>query len=99
MKEIDLVFQQYYRPLCLYALHYLHDLDEAEDVVQDCFVRLLEAEKRDANSSVSSLSMSNPQNLKSFSLCFRSQCLHRQVAPKESYRSEHFSFRLVGYHL
>ena len=66
MKKIDLVFQQYYRPLCLYALHYLHDLDEAEDVVQDCFVRLLEAEKRDANSSVSSLSMSNPQNLKSF---------------------------------
>ncbi len=42
MKEIDLVFQQYYRPLCLYALHYLPDLDEAEDVVQDCFVRLLE---------------------------------------------------------
>lgn len=61
-----MIFQQYYRPLCLYALHYLHDLDEAEDVVQDCFVRLLEAEKRDANSSVSSLSMSNPQNLKSF---------------------------------
>ena len=46
MKEIDLVFQQYYRPLCLYALHYLHDLDEVEDVVQDCFVRLLEAEKQ-----------------------------------------------------
>ena len=63
---MDLVFQQYYRPLCLYALHYLHDLDEAEDVVQDCFVRLLEAEKRDANSSVSSLSLLNPQNLKSF---------------------------------
>ena len=45
MKEIELVFQQYYRPLCLYALHYLHDLDEAEDVVQDCFVRLLETNK------------------------------------------------------
>lgn len=66
MKGIESVFQQYYRPLCLYALHYLHDLDEAEDVVQDCFVRLLEAEKRDANSSASSLSVSNPQNLKSF---------------------------------
>lgn len=63
---MDLVFQQYYRPLCLYALHYLHDLDEAEDVVQDCFVRLLEAEKRDAKSSVSSLSLLNPQNQKSF---------------------------------
>ena len=42
MNEIDLFFQQYYRPLCLYALHYLQDLDAAEDVVQDCFVHLLE---------------------------------------------------------
>lgn len=45
MKEIESAFQKYYRPLCLYAIHYLHDVDEAEDVVQDCFVRLLE--KRD----------------------------------------------------
>ena len=42
MEKIDLVFQTYYRPLCLYAVHYLHDVDEAEDTVQDCFVRLLE---------------------------------------------------------
>lgn len=42
MQEIDLVFQQYYRPLCLYATHYLHDVDVAEDVVQDCFVRLIQ---------------------------------------------------------
>lgn len=41
MQEIDLIFQQYYRPLCLYATHYLHDIDEAEDVVQDCFVKLI----------------------------------------------------------
>lgn len=41
MQEIDLVFQHYYRPLCLYATHYLHDIDEAEDVVQDCFVKLI----------------------------------------------------------
>lgn len=39
---IDLIFQQYYRPLCLYATHYLHDVDEAEDIVQDCFVRLMQ---------------------------------------------------------
>ena len=38
----DLIFQQYYRLLCLYATHYLHDVDEAEDVVQDCFVRLMQ---------------------------------------------------------
>ena len=41
MQKIDLIFQQYYRPLCLYATHYLHDIDEAEDVVQDCFVKLI----------------------------------------------------------
>lgn len=67
MKEIELVFQQYYRPLCLYALHYLHDLDEAEDIVQDCFVRLLEAnrlESMEIHSSDKSL-LTSPQ-LKSF---------------------------------
>lgn len=42
MEKIDLIFQTYYRPLCLYAVHYLHNVDEAEDTVQDCFVRLLE---------------------------------------------------------
>ena len=50
---IDLMFQQYYRPLCLYATHYLHDVDEAEDVVQDCFVRLMQRKML-------------PQNIKSF---------------------------------
>ena len=38
----DLIFRHYYRPLCLYALHYLKYLNAAEDTVQDCFVRLLE---------------------------------------------------------
>ena len=66
MKEIDLVFQQYYRPLCLYALHYLHDLDEVEDVVQDCFVRLLEAEKRKVESPTSFFSLEDSQKQKSF---------------------------------
>lgn len=38
---IDTVFKRLYRPLCLYAAHYLGgDLDAAEDIVQDCFVRL-----------------------------------------------------------
>ena len=66
MQEIDLVFQQYYRPLCLYATHYLHDVDEAEDVVQDCFVRLLQRgmEANDASSRIQAFSF--PQHLKSF---------------------------------
>ena len=33
-------FLQYYRPLCLFALHYLKDIDDAEDTVQDCFMEL-----------------------------------------------------------
>lgn len=42
MTHFDTIFRQYYRPLCLYALHYLRDMDMAEDVVQDCFVRMVE---------------------------------------------------------
>lgn len=42
MVKLDLIFRQFYRPLCLYALHYLRDVEEAEDVVQDCFVRMIE---------------------------------------------------------
>lgn len=34
-------FRKLYKPLCLYALHYLGgDLNSAEDVVEDCFVKL-----------------------------------------------------------
>lgn len=45
MASIELAFQEYYRPLCLYAMHYLSgDVDAAEDVVQDCFVGLWQRE-------------------------------------------------------
>lgn len=40
--NIDEIFRLYYRPLCLYALHYLHSTDDAEDVVQDCVTEFLE---------------------------------------------------------
>ena len=40
--SIEDAFGQYYRPLCMYALHYLNDVDEAEDVVQECFAVLWE---------------------------------------------------------
>lgn len=41
-REIEETFRCYYKPLCLYAMHYLHDMDLVEDVVQDCFVELWE---------------------------------------------------------
>ena len=45
----DTLFKRYYRPLCLYAAHYLKgDIVVSEDIVQDCFVKLWQQEaKRD----------------------------------------------------
>lgn len=43
---LENIFKQYYRPLCLYALHYVHDIDNAEDIVQDCFVAMIERKGR-----------------------------------------------------
>lgn len=48
-KEIETLFRTYYRPLCLYALHYLGDADTAEDVVQESFTALLRQENPVAN--------------------------------------------------
>lgn len=38
----DSIFRLYYRPLCLYSLHYLQSPQEAEDVVQDCLADFIE---------------------------------------------------------
>lgn len=35
-------FRYYYCPLCMYALHYIKDVDSAEDIVQDCFAEVWE---------------------------------------------------------
>jgi RNA polymerase sigma-70 factor (ECF subfamily) len=40
--NVDEIFRTYYRPLCLYALHYLRSVENAEDVVQDCITDFLE---------------------------------------------------------
>lgn len=37
--KIEQLFRRYYGALCLYATHYVGDVDEAEDVVMDCFVK------------------------------------------------------------
>lgn len=42
MTNIDLLYTQLYRPLCLFALHYLDETEAAEDVVQDCFIKYWE---------------------------------------------------------
>ncbi len=40
--NIESLYKFYYRPLCLYALHYLEDEMQVEDVVQDCFIKFWE---------------------------------------------------------
>ncbi|MFR9543564.1 MAG: RNA polymerase sigma-70 factor [Rikenellaceae bacterium] len=35
--DVESLFRMYYRPLSLYALHFVGDIDSAEDVVQDSF--------------------------------------------------------------
>lgn len=78
MAEIDSIFQSYYRPLCLYATHYLHDVDEAEDVVQDCFVRLLEKTRQDAEGQGTSSPKLFPAHPKAFLYTsVRNACIDR----------------------
>ena len=40
-KDIELVFKECYRELCLFAYSYVACMDQAEDIVQDVFVKLL----------------------------------------------------------
>lgn len=42
LTKIEHAFKCHYRPLNLFALHYLKDIDTAEDVVQECFADLWE---------------------------------------------------------
>ena len=40
--NFDDLFRYNYRPLCLYALHYLEDVDLSEDIVQESYAALWE---------------------------------------------------------
>ncbi len=41
-QAFHVLFAEYYRPLVLFAMHYLDEQEEAEDVVQDLFVSVWE---------------------------------------------------------
>lgn len=40
--NIDEIFKLYYRPLCMYIIHYVNNIDTAEDIAQDSFTAYLE---------------------------------------------------------
>ena len=50
--EIGTLYEQYFRQLCLYALHYMGDLDESKDIVQECFVSLIKNNPEISNTKV-----------------------------------------------
>ncbi len=43
--DMESLYRFYYRPLCMYAMHYLADEMMVEDVVQDCFIKFWEKSK------------------------------------------------------
>lgn len=40
--DISLLFKYYYRPLCLYAMHFVQNISLAEDIVQESFTAFIE---------------------------------------------------------
>ena len=38
-QAFDCIFRRYYKGLCAYATNYVYDLDKAQSLVQDCFVK------------------------------------------------------------
>lgn len=52
-KALEMLFKEYYQPLCRYANSYLEDPADAEEVVQACFIKLWE--KRESISIQSSV--------------------------------------------
>ena len=78
-QEIDDAFRFYYRPLCLYAMHYLHDMNLVEDTVQDCFTKLWEKitdKEKSINLKKPLSSEKSVSNLKSYLyVMVRNHCL------------------------
>ncbi len=44
-KALEMLFHDYYEPLCQYAFSFLNDREDAEEVVQNSFVRIWEKRK------------------------------------------------------
>ncbi len=45
MNTIEVIFKKNYKELCIISYYYLNDINEAKDVVQDIFVKMIEQNK------------------------------------------------------
>ena len=52
LDDIDTLYKQYFRQLSLYALHYMGDIDESKDVVQECFAAVVRNKPEVSNPKV-----------------------------------------------
>lgn len=64
--DFEDLFRYWYRPLCVYALHYTEDTDLAEDIVQECYMSLWERTSAACDSEGGQGRCSMPENPRSY---------------------------------
>ncbi|UNY98758.1 RNA polymerase sigma-70 factor [Zhouia spongiae] len=80
------LFTRHYQELCLVAYYYVKDADEAEDIVQDVFARIIATGKD-----------RKVENLKAYIFtAVRNQSLNSVQRKKISYSIDHNAFELSG---
>ena len=64
--DFEDLFHYWYRPLCVYALHYTEDTDLAEDIVQECYMSLWERTSAACDSEGGQGRCAMPKNPRSY---------------------------------
>ena len=64
--DFEDLFRYWYRPLCVYALHYTEDTDLAEDIVQECYMSLWERTSAACDSEGGQGRCAMPKNPRSY---------------------------------
>lgn len=91
MDTIELIFKKEYKQLCILSYFYLKDIDEAEDVVQDIFVKIIEQNKYEElrniksylKTAVRNASLKHIQKKKEVSLVNEYQLFYNQSFTEE----------------
>jgi RNA polymerase sigma-70 factor (ECF subfamily) len=91
LDTIELIFKKEYKQLCILSYFYLKDIDEAEDVVQDIFVKIIEQNKYEElrniksylKTAVRNASLKHIQKKKEVSLVNEYQLFYNQSFTEE----------------
>ena len=77
VREFELNFKNLYKPLCLFALRYTEQVDEAEDIVQQAFADVWE--KSQSGGVINNLRAYLYQAVRNRSLSFATQPIHAEA--------------------